>query len=250
MKKILPGKYRELWQPFTVVLPAHNEANYLPATLTQLRNTFEDLEYFGQIIVVNDDSNDSTPDAAREHDAIVVDVSLRNIGAVRNAGAKACQTPWLFFLDADTLLPPKTLSSALDLLAKGAAGGGAQVEIPSGTQITIMKWILFYLVKIGWQSIGGWAAGCFMFCRKEIFEEFGGFDEKYFAIEEYFFTKEVARRGYFALVRDPVVTSPRKLTAYSTFELLRFVTLPIMRPGRLFKTRLGLEVLYDDEKSR
>jgi cellulose synthase/poly-beta-1,6-N-acetylglucosamine synthase-like glycosyltransferase len=250
MKKSQTGKHRDLWRPFTIVLPAHNEANYLPATLIKLRETFEALEYSGQIIVVNDDSTDATPEIAKEHEAKVIDVSLRNIGAVRNAGAKACETPWLFFLDADTLLPANTLAGALDLLAKGAAGGGAQVSVPSGTQISILKWILFYMVKIGWQSIGGWAAGCFMFCRTEVFEEFGGFDENYFAIEEFFFTKEVARRGCFALVREPVVTSPRKLTAYSTLELLRFVTLPIIRPRRLFKSRLGLEILYDDDKSR
>ena len=250
MTKRQLGKHRFLWQPYTIVVPAHNEENYLADTLATIQNTFDVLDFPGRVIVVNDDSSDSTRDVACRHGAEVVDVSLRNIGAVRNAGSKVCQTPWLFFLDADTLLPANTLAAALDLLAKGAAGGGAQVAIPSDTQISIPKWIVFYAIKIGWQTIGGWAAGCFMFCRRDVFEAFGGFDEEFFAIEEWFFSREVAKRGYFALVREPVVTSPRKLTSYSTFELLRFVTLPIMRPGRLFKSRLGLEILYDDDKSR
>ncbi len=250
MTKRQIGKHRNSWQPFTIVVPAHNEASYLPLTLMALLRTFDELECRGRVIVVNDDSTDATREVAIKHGVEVIDVRLRNIGAVRNAGATLCETSWLFFLDADTQLPAKTLASALDELAKGASGGGAQVEIPAETQISILKWMMFYAVKIGWQSIGRWAAGCFMFCRKEVFDEFGGFDENYFAIEEFFFSREIATRGRFALVRDPVITSARKLTSYSTPELLRFITLPITQPLRLFKTRLGLELLYDDEKSR
>jgi len=89
-----------------------------------------------------------------------------------------------------------------------------------------------------------------MFCQREIFEVFGGFDENFFAAEELFFSRSVSRRGRFKVLRQPVVTSARKLEAYTTLELMRFVTLPIIRPATLLKSRLGLEILYDDEKSR
>ena len=249
-KKRLAGKYRESWLPFTIVIPAHNEANYLPETLGRIRQSLEELQFDGQIIVVNDASTDSTRDIATSHGVEVVDVELRNIGAVRNAGAKKCETPWLFFLDADTLLPSETLAAALDQLAKGAAGGGAAVEIAPTKRLSLLKWTMFYAIKIGWQSIGGWAAGCFMYCQREAFESFGGFDENYLAIEELFFSRSIARKGRFVVLRDPVITSARKLESYSTLELLRFVTLPIMQPTRLFKSKVGLEILYDDAKSR
>ena len=244
------GKYRDSWRPMTIVIPAHNEANYLPQTLKTLRATFEELQYQGRIIVVNDASTDDTKEIASSFEVDVVDVDLRNIGAVRNAGAKLCETPWLFFLDADTDLPPKTLAAALDQLAKGAAGGGAAVELDPQVKLSILKWAMFYAIKIAWQSLGGWAAGCFMFCRTEIFESFGGFDEKYFATEEYFFSKSVAKKGRFKLLRQPVITSARKLESYTTLELLRFVVLPVIQPGTLFKSKVGLELLYDDSKSR
>jgi len=229
---------------------AHNEANYLPDTLGTLKRTFEELQYDGQIIVVNDSSTDATRDVAISNGADVIDVELRNIGAVRNAGAKQCDTPWLFFLDADTLLPAKTLAAALDQLANGAVGGGAAVEIAPTKKLSCLKWTMFYAIKIAWQSIGGWAAGCFMYCRRETFESFGGFDEDYLAIEELFFSRSMAKKGRFSVLRQPVITSARKLEAYSTVELLRFVTLPITQPTRLFKSKVGLEILYDDAKSR
>ena len=143
MAQLKFGKQRELWQPFTVVVPAHNEENYLPATLSKLKESFEELGAEGRIIVVNDDSTDGTRDVAIQFGAEIVDVKLRNIGAVRNAGAKACQTGWLFFLDADTLLPAKTLALALDRLALGDAGGGALVSVPADTKINFVKWMMF-----------------------------------------------------------------------------------------------------------
>lgn len=244
------GKNRDSWLPFTIVIPAHNEENYLPDTLGRILATFEQLQYSGRIIVVNDASTDATREVASSFDVDVVDVELRNIGAVRNAGAKLCETPWIFFLDADTLLPAHTLAAALDRLADGVAGGGAAVEIDRTTKLSVLKWVMFYTIKIGWQSIGGWAAGCFMYCRREAFESFGGFDENFFAIEELFFSKSVAKKGRFVVVREPVITSARKLEAYTTLELLRFVTLPVTRPATLFKSKVGLELLYDDSKSR
>lgn len=244
------GKRRDEWRPFTIVIPAHNEENYLPQTLESLSVAFEAIQFPGEIIVVNDSSTDSTRQVAIDHGTRLIDVELRNIGAVRNAGAKACQTDWLFFLDADTALPGQTLAGALDLLAVGVAGGGAGIEIEPVHKIAAFKWLMFYGIKFIWQFLGGWAAGCFMFCRREVFESFGGFDEEYFAAEELFFSREVAKRGRFQLLREPVLTSARKLEAYTTLELVKFVTFPIMRPRTLFKSRLGLEILYDDEKSR
>lgn len=244
------GKRRDRWESFSIVIPAHNEQGYLPQTIDALLAAFEVLQCRGEIIVVDDDSSDDTAKVAASRDVRLVQVKLRNIGAVRNAGAEHCQTPWMFFLDADTILPPKTLAAALDRLAGGAVGGGAMVDIDPGGKVSVIKWLLFYAVKIPWQCIGGWAAGCFMFCQRSVFEDFGGFDEEFFAAEELFFSRSVARYGEFCVLREPVVTSARKLESYSTLELLRFVTLPIMRPKLFLKTKLGLELLYDDEKSR
>ena len=236
--------------PISVVIPAHNESKYLPRTIAQLNESIQKAGVEAEIIVVDDDSTDDTAVIAQELGCTVVKVALRNIGAVRNAGAAHCQTPWLFFLDADTILPARTLAAALDLLAGDSVGGGAMVAIDPLGKVTATKWLLFYTLKVVWQCIGGWAAGCFMFCERSVFEDFGGFDEAFFAAEELFFSRSVAKYGEFRVLREPVVTSARKLESYSTLELLRFVTLPILRPKLFLKTKLGLELLYDDVKSR
>ena len=232
------------------VVPAHNEQHYLEATLEQLNKIAKRLLTDFEIVVVNDASTDSTPQIAAENGARVIDVELRNIGAVRNAGAREARFDWIVFVDADTIVPQKTLLGSLTSLSKGAVGGGAFVSLDQIQPIGWFKMGLYYAVSLVWQTIGRWAAGCYMFCRKDAFEFFGGFDEQYFAAEELFFSVELKRLGKFQLVRSPVITSSRKFYSYSATELLRFIALPmtVLLKGVPFRSRFGLELLYEDDR--
>ena len=233
--------------PLSIVIPAHNEEKYLRPTIKALKKAVTKLEIVAEIIVVNDASTDLTREVAVEAGARVVDVELRNIGAVRNAGAAAAQHPWLLFVDADTTVPVETLKATLHQLAGGDSGGGARVDLPDKDTLFFMKLWIYYGLVILWQVIGGWAAGCYMYCRKDLFDSFGGFDEEYFAAEEYFFSKQLKSLGEFRLVRPPVITSSRKLHSYSMWQLARFLFLPLMTFS-LFRNRRGLELLYEDQR--
>ena len=232
------------------VVPAHNEQSYLRATLQQLNRIAGKLLADFEILVVNDASTDLTSQIAIENGARVIDVDLRNIGAVRNAGAKEARFDWIVFVDADTIVPEKTLLGSLRALSGGAVGGGAFVSLDQVQPIGWFKMGLYYAVSLIWQTLGRWAAGCYMFCRKDAFEFFGGFDEQYFAAEELFFSVELKRLGKFQLVRDPVVTSSRKFHNYTAGQLMRFVFLPLtmLLKGAPLRSRFGLELLYEDDR--
>lgn len=239
-----------IFDSVSFVVPAYNEQLYLHDTLQQLKKIAENVLTDFEILVVNDASTDSTPQIAVENGARVIDVELRNIGAVRNAGAKEARFDWIVFVDADTIVPEKTLIGSLKALSQGAVGGGAFVSLDGIQPIGWFKMGLFYAVSLIWQTFGRWAAGCYMFCRKDAFEFFGGFDEQYFAAEELMFSVELKRLGKFQLVRYPVVTSSRKFYNYSAGQLLRFVTLPLtmtLKNGP-FRSRFGLELLYEDDR--
>lgn len=233
--------------PISVVIPAHNESKYLPRTIAQLNESIQKAGVEAEIIVVDDDSTDDTAVIAQELGCTVVKVALRNIGAVRNAGAARAKNDWLIFVDADTLVPVETLQETLKAIAGGAVGGGALVDIDDA-KIPFVKYLMFLAVSIGWQRIGKWAAGCYVFANRIAFEKFGGFPEDYFAGEEFFVSRELKATGPFHLCVARVITSARKLHDYSTWQLMRFLWRPIFSRKGFLKSREGLELLYKHER--
>ncbi len=232
----------------SLIVPAHNEEKLLEATLVALQEAGRQSDASFEIIVVDDDSTDSTAEIASRSGARVEKVKLRNIGAVRNAGAEIAKGRWLVFIDADTIVPVATLQATVAELRGGAIGGGAKVNLNDLAKLPWMKRMMYYVVVIGWQKLGGWAAGCYMYADAQVFRGFGGFDEKYFAAEEYFFSRNLKRLGKFVLLREPVVTSSRKLHGYSVWQLARFLIRPVFSFGRLFQSKAGLELLYEDKR--
>lgn len=237
-----------VYSPVSFVIPAHNEEKYIAKTITAIYDAIEEADILAEVIVVNDDSSDDTVRIAEELGARIIDVSLRNIGAVRNAGARIASNEWIVFVDADTLVPAKTLIKSLDALAQGDAGGGSRVVIDEAQPLFWVKRLMYLVVVLCWQVVGGWAAGCYMYCRKDLFDSFGGFNEEYFAGEELFFSRQLMRLGRFRLVRNPVITSARKLHRYSTPQLARFILVPLLNFRALFRSKAGLEILYDDQR--
>lgn len=227
----------------SVVVPARNEELLLGAALQSIQEAIRITGVSGELIVVNDASTDRTAEIARACGARVVDVELHNIGAVRNAGAAVATGAVLLFLDADTQLPPATLQAILRSVESGAVGGGAAVQFDA--RITWVQRVLIAVFLFYWQRLAGWAAGCCVFAKRTDFEEIGGFDVHYFAAEERYLSQELKKRGRFVVVREPVLTSSRKLRIYSTWYLIKAAAHAIFIRRWKLHDRQGLEVLYD-----
>ncbi|HWB20418.1 MAG TPA: glycosyltransferase [Phycisphaerales bacterium] len=224
------------------VVPAYNEAAVIARTLDAIHAAARAVvgEQY-EVIVADDASTDGTGEIARQHGANVIAVQKRQIGAVRNAGARVAKGRVLIFVDADTVICEKPVRAAMREIERGAAGGGAMVGFED------VSWMaravgrvfceVFVLLRL--------AAGCFMFCRRTDFEAVGGFDEKYFASEEIWLSKALKARGKFVVVRAQVLTSGRKIRRFGLWGLLgRFVG--IMLGGqKAVQRREGLDIWYD-----
>src|SRR5882672_9409195 len=106
------------------VVPAHNEQTCLPATLAAIHESACVVGQQYEIIVANDASTDATAEIAQQHNARVVAVNHRQIAATRNSGARAAKGERIFFVDADTIINPRTVAAALRAMDAGAVGGG------------------------------------------------------------------------------------------------------------------------------
>ena len=233
----------------SIIIPAHNEALYLPKTLQQINVARSAIDQESEVIVVDDASTDQTAEVALEAGAKVVSINRRNIAAVRNAGASQAQYDRFVFLDADTFLPTETLAETISAFEKGWIGGGARVELEDEPRIFFLKKLLAWSLRFFWQSVGGWAAGCYVFCTRSGFEASGGFPEDYFAAEEYFISRSLKRLGKFRILSTPVVTSARKLRDYSMWQLMRFMLSPLTQFSAPLRSRKGLEILYEHERT-
>lgn len=103
----------------SVIIPALNEEQALPATLDNLMRQGGDFE----IIVVDGGSSDQTRSLAEAHAGVHVIESARGRATQMNAGARQAVGDWLLFLHADTLLPDGAIVSIENLPTHVLAGG-------------------------------------------------------------------------------------------------------------------------------
>jgi glycosyltransferase involved in cell wall biosynthesis len=227
------------------VIPAHNEEAVLPETLRALFASAAGLTEPFEIIVVDDASTDRTGELAAAAGARVERVDLRKISAVRNAGARSARGEILFFVDADTLVSESTLRQAWSALSNGAIGGGATVKLEPDAP----RWGKFvtWLIAQIWFRLH-WAAGCFVFVRREAFEKVGGFDETYFLGEEMYISKALKRQGKFVIVPEPVITSARKFRTYTPMDLLSAMVKLLGKGPKGWKARENARWWYEGRR--
>jgi glycosyltransferase involved in cell wall biosynthesis len=229
------------------IVPAYNEEHELSDTLTAIRDAASAAGRPYEVIVVDDASTDATPQIASAAGAKVIPIDRRQIAAARNAGARASQGEYLFFVDADTRINRAHVSGGLAALEAGNAGGGARVAmdgfVPFWGRMLLRGFSSVYFgLNLG--------AGAFLFTTRRNFDVVGGFDEQYFAGEEVYFSIELKKLGGFKVLREPVVTSGRKLRMYPAKDFLRKFFGVIFRGSRGVRSRAKLSLWYDGKRER
>jgi glycosyltransferase involved in cell wall biosynthesis len=225
------------------IVPAYNEELELPGVLAAIRASCGAQPY--EIIVVDDASTDATREIAARAGAKVVSINRRQIAAARNAGARCAQGEYLFFVDADTRINRTHITEAIAALEGGYAGGSARVVIDG--IIPLWSYILlqvFCMVYFG-LNLG---AGAFLFASRRNFDTISGFDERYFVGEEVYFSLALRKLGRFKVLREPVVTSGRKLRIYPARQILGSLFVVIVSGPRVIRSRAKLQIWYDGKR--
>jgi len=242
-----PGELNSYNQMISFIVPAHNEEHELPNTLTAIHGAASGMARPHEIIVVDDASTDATSKIASDAGAKVIAINRRQIAAARNAGGHAAQGDYLFFIDADTRINPIHVSGGIAALQTGYAGGSARVAMDGFVPI----WGLMLLHGFSSVYFGlNLGAGAFLFTTRRNFDFVGGFDEQYFAGEEVYFSLELRKLGGFKVLREPVVTSGRKLRMYSAKHFLRKFFGVIVRGPRGVRSRTKLSLWYDGKREK
>jgi glycosyltransferase involved in cell wall biosynthesis len=231
----------------SVIIPAYNEELELSSTLAAIRAAASGAAQPCEIIVVDDASTDATPEIASQVGARVISVHRRQIAAARNAGAHVAQGKYLFFIDADTRINRMHIIEAITALEAGYSGGSARVVadgfVPLWGRILLRVFcVLYFGLNLG--------AGAFLFTTRHNFEAIGGFDERYFVGEEVYFSLALRKLGRFTVLREPILTSGRKLRMYSAKQILGNFVAVILGGQRVARSRARLGLWYDGKREK
>ncbi|MCS7178728.1 MAG: glycosyltransferase [Anaerolineae bacterium] len=185
----------------SVIIPALNEAGYLPHLLEALAAQTRPAE---EVIVADAGSINGTPDLARKYGARTVRGGSPAAG--RNAGARVATGNLLLFLDADVVPPPDFIERALrEFLQKGYDVATARVAPWDGNLMERVAHDMANLYFILMQSILPYAPGFCILIRRELHETIGGFDETLRMSEDIDYVRRAARFGRFGILTSTYI---------------------------------------------
>jgi len=227
------------------IVPAYNEELELSSTIAAIRAAASGVTQPYEIIVVDDASADATAEIAAMAGARVISINRRQIAASRNAGARAARGEYLLFVDADTRINRTHIAEPIAALEAGYAGGSARVVMDGFMPLWGRIFVRVFCTVYFGLNLG---AGAFLFTTRRNFDAVGGFDEQYFIGEEVYFSLALRKLGRFKVLREPILTSGRKLRMYSMRRVLVRLFSIIIGGPRAARSRDKLDVWYDGKR--
>ncbi|WP_250125293.1 glycosyltransferase [Chroococcidiopsis sp. CCMEE 29] len=165
----------------SVIIPVHNGGDSFRRCLSSLAKTTPPPS---EIIVVADGDTDGSWLLAKEFNAKVLRINARGGPAqARNLGAKAAQGDILFFVDADVVVYPDTISQVASTFSREpdlAALIGSYDDAPGATNFLSQYRNLLhhYVHQTGCEEASTFWGACGAI-RRQVFLSLGGFDESY-----------------------------------------------------------------------
>jgi cellulose synthase/poly-beta-1,6-N-acetylglucosamine synthase-like glycosyltransferase len=215
-RSVMGEKRARMLSPISIIVPAFNEAEVLRDALRSLsRLDYPELE----VIVVDDGSTDDTLLVAAEWEGRQGTVEFKALtksnggkAAALNAGIRASKHPFVFCMDADSMLESETLRKAMqqfDDPTVGAVAGNVKVE-NRGHLITKLQ-ALEYIEGLnlprraqGFIAAVNIVPGPVGLFRREALEEVGGYDTDTFA-EDADLTLKLVGSGWKVVYEDRAI---------------------------------------------
>lgn len=208
---------------YSVVIPTFNRR----ATVLHAVNSVVAQSRPAQsIIVVDDGSTDGTEELFASHSAQVQYIRTPNSGvsAARNVGIRACDSPWVAFLDSDDTWHPEKMQLQFEALEQTSANACyTRIASDDGTEANDVNTIdsslsegesRAYQPALQFFSSKNHPMVQTLLIRLSLVREFGGFDEKLAVAEDTKLFYQVLMSGGFAYVNKTLASLSRRRTGY------------------------------------
>ncbi len=194
---------------FSIVIPTLNEENYVGILLSALCN--QDYKDF-EITVVDAKSLDKTREVVEKYkdrlNLKFVVSPQKGTSFQRNYGVKLSKYDHLVFFDADVDPEPRFLSKIANYIKKKPADVLTSWNIPISEKLVdeFIYWVHNQILLEGLKRVVPGAVGTFIYVRRKVFEDIGGFDETISFGEDWDLAKRIFDRGYkYTLLKDPKI---------------------------------------------
>jgi glycosyltransferase involved in cell wall biosynthesis len=176
----------------SIIIPTLNEEAMLSRLLDCIKT--QDFEGY-EIIVADARSKDKTRKVASKYGCRVVDGGLPAVG--RNAGAAVAQGDFLFFLDADVVLPQGFLRNVYNEMQDRYIDlATCEIRPLSAYRLDRVLHRMINLAVLLNLRIDPKAFGFCIFVTKRLFNLTGGFDETIYVAEDNNFVKRASAISY------------------------------------------------------
>ena len=211
----------------SVVIPAHNEEQYLGKCLEAIGKAAERIRPARvETVVVCNRCTDDTAGVAERYGARTLVNDDKCISAIRNTGVRAARGEIIVTIDADSVMTEDSLAEITELLATGKyVGGGTnpRFERMSFGIFCSAIYIALHLLPVAVKNRAALSGAMFWFKK----EDFVGFDESLVSLEDMDFAARLNKLGksrgqkYGTLKRSYIVTSARKFDQFGDWYLLK-----------------------------
>lgn len=203
---------------FSIIIPAHNEENYIRKTLHSIKKqTYQNYE----TIVVANGCTDSTEEIIkkRTNDKLkLLTLNKPNVSRARNYGAGKAEGEILLFLDADTTLEEDALKKIKEqFVSKAVATTRVKADSKkSGHQL------LMALKNL--HNKTGLYKGCsgVLICHRENFDKVNGYDPSIIVKEHRKLTLKLQQLGDYSCLNTYVTTSMRRFQKWGVGKVTSF----------------------------
>ena len=184
----------------TIVVPCKNEENYIHHLLDSLRE-----QNIGNTrIIIADCSTDRTRQVIQDNsDRLRVEIIDGGpVSIAKNNGARLVTTPYILFIDADVRFFKNTvIQDAVNLIErKNLDLIGLNIKCYDKDIRAKIGFTAFNLINHTLKYFSPFAVGAFMLTRRDRFEQYGGFPEKFSTSEDFFLSRMYSPKK-FRLIR-------------------------------------------------
>jgi glycosyltransferase involved in cell wall biosynthesis len=185
-----------LSEKITIVVPCKNEEQYIH----HLLNSLQEQEIGNTKIIIADCSTDNTRKVIKNNSqGLNVEVIEGGpVSEAKNNGARLVTTPYILFIDSDVRFFKSTVirdavnaleDNDLDLV-------GLNIKCYDDDRVAAIGFGLFNAINNILKYFSPFAIGAFMLTRRDRFEEYGGFPEKFATSEDFFLSRNYSPKKF------------------------------------------------------